>query len=298
MNNMNTKKERERFYLKKFLTATGWNAHIIRAGQDDGYDPDFFIKLNGMEVGIEMTQLFRDLKRPISGNENVMALRMGYYDNRLREPGEYFPLQDGKHFSKNWIKRVAPAATRTKVNSNDMAREGRHNKFLGRLSKKYYEIGGCPILLDLLFNNPNDFEINSCIAKFAGLIKEKACALSQNGTVEFELDEEIKAWIDRLPDTEKFNKYDRWKIVSDSVGWSKQINAAMLEDLLLSKYEKLGRYRKKANRVIVLVYADLYKNSGLMRLEGSPLKVKLGGFEAIYLYLHGNSPENSYWSVA
>lgn len=295
MNNKNTKKERERFYLEKFLAATGWNARIIRAGQDDGNDPDFFIELNGMEVGIEMTQSFKDIKRP-SGNENIIALREGFYDNRLIRPGEYFQLKDERDFSKNWMKKVTQDKS-NKRTSNDKTSESRHKKFLKFLSEEYYKIGGCPIMLMLSFNNPNEFEINNCISKFASLINEKASSLSQNGEVEFELDEEIKARVDWLPNNDEFKKYRRWKVVNDFVGLSKRIDAEMLEDLLLSKHEKLERYRKRAKRLIALLYADLNKNSGFMSLEGQLPKVKLGGFEAIYLYLHGDSPKSSYWSI-
>jgi hypothetical protein len=295
MNNKNTKKEIECFYLEKFLAATGWNVHIISAGQDDGYDPDFFINLDGGEVGVEMEKLFKDIKRP-SGNENIMALKKGFYDNRIIRPGEYFQLKDERDFSKNWMKKVTPRKS-NKRTSNAKTSESLHEKFLKLLSEEYYKIGGCPIMLTLLFKNPNEFQINNSIAKFVSIIKERASSLSHNGEVEFELDEEIKAWIDRLPDNDKFKKYDRWKVVNDSVGFSKRIKAEMLEDLLLPKYEKLEKYRKRVKRVIVLLYANLYKNSGFMRLEGQLPKVKLGGFEAIYLYLHGDSPKSSYWSI-
>lgn len=295
MNNKNTKKEKERFYLEKFLAATGWNAHIIRDGQDDGNDPDFFINLNGVEVGIEMTQLFKDLKRP-SGNENVMALKKGFYDNRLIRPGGYFQLKDESHYSSKWMKKVARNKPNKRI-SNDKISESRHNKFLKVLAKEYYEIGGCPINLVLLFKNPNEFEINNRIAEFASLIKEKASSLSQNCKVEFEIDNKIKARVDWLPNNDEFKKYKRWKVINDSVGLSKRIDTEMLEDLLLSKHKKLARYRKTVGQVIALLYADLSKNSGFMRLEGPPPKVKLGGFEAIYLYLHGDSPKSSYWSI-
>lgn len=292
---MNTKKEKERFYLEKFLAATGWNVHIIRDGQDDGNDPDFFINLDWMEVGIEMTQLFKDIKRP-SSNENVMALKKGFYDNCLIRPCEYFQLKDERDFSKNWMKKVTLGKPNKRI-SNDKTSESRHKKFLKILSEEYYKIGGCPIMLKLLFRNPNEFGINNRIATFASLIKEKAYALSQNDTVEFELDEEIKAWIVRLSDNDKFKKYDSWKIVKDSVGLLKRIDAEMLEDLLLSKYVKIEKYRKRVEQVIALLYADLYKNSGLMYLECPPPRVKLGGFEAIYLYLYGDSQNGSYWSI-
>lgn len=289
MNNKDTKKQRERFYLEEFLVAIGWSARIIRAGQDDGYDPDFFIDLEGMEVGIEMTQLFKDIKRPL-GNENIMALKKGFYDNRLIRPGEFFELKDERHFSKNWMKKVAPCKLNKRI-SNDKTSESRHGEFLKLLTKEYYKIGGCPIMVTLLFGNPNEFEINNRIVEFASLIKVKASSLSQNDPVEFEIDEEIKARIDRRPDN------DIWKIVNDSVGWSKQIDSAMLEALLLSKHKKFERYSKRAKRVIALLYVDRNKNSGFMRLEGQLPRVKLGGFEAIYLYLHGDSPKSSYWSI-
>ena len=292
---MNTKKEKERFYLEKFLAATGWNVHIIRDGQDDGNDPDFFINLDGMEVGIEMTQLFKDIKRP-SGNENVMALKKGFYDNRLIRPCEYFQLKDERDFSKNWMKKATPGKPNKRI-SNDKTSESRHKKFLKILSEEYYKIGGCPIMLKLLFRNPNEFGINNCIATFACLIKEKAYALSQNDTVEFQLDEEIKARIVRLSDNDKFKKYESWKIVKDSVGFLKRMDAEMLKNSLSPKYEKLKKYKETVERVIVLLYADRTKNSGFMHLEGQLPKVKLGGFEAIYLYLHGDSQNGSYWSI-
>lgn len=55
----NKKKKRERFYLDKFLECIGWNPSNIYDGNDSGQEPDFLIDLNGVKIGVEVTQLFK-----------------------------------------------------------------------------------------------------------------------------------------------------------------------------------------------------------------------------------------------
>lgn len=88
---MNQKKVIERFYLDSFFEKMGLLAHIVRDGDDSGNEPDFFVKINGDEIGIEITQLFKSIGRKGSTDKRTEAQHRSCL---LHVAKEYYLISD------------------------------------------------------------------------------------------------------------------------------------------------------------------------------------------------------------
>jgi hypothetical protein len=228
---MNPKKEIERFYLNSFFEKMGILARIVRDGDDSGNEPDFFVELEGDEIGVEVTQLFKSIERK---------------------------------------------------GSPDKAKEAQHRYSLLRLADEYYQISDIPINIQRLGNNIM-FE-GSSHRDVAQRLLEVAGQLGEWEVSQLMVGAGDKLRVHRLPDS--LIGYKCWEWVLGHVGFSKPINKKVLEAAVNPKYEKLEGYRRSAERIILLVYADGTWNSGMVHLDECPPTIELRGFETIYLYMH------------
>jgi hypothetical protein len=92
-------------------------------------------------------------------------------------------------------------------------------------------------------------------------------------------------WIRRLPDS--FGRYTRWRLLNDAMAWVPTLTQQHLDDIVVKKSEKLPAYRQRAPEVVLLIVADGFLASGLVRFDGG--NVERHGFDAVYLLQYPKS---------
>jgi hypothetical protein len=97
------------------------------------------------------------------------------------------------------------------------------------------------------------------------------------------LSDDTRACIRRLPLVVR--EKAAWRFIGDSVGFSRNISAGLLESRIAPKREKLQMYKTSVDRVQLLLYANRTLQSGRMHFTGQIPSVDIGGFEAAYVYL-------------
>lgn len=193
--------------------------------------------------------------------------------NDLGEP-DFFVLNKGKHIGVE-ITQLFADKKGTTTASSLKRNESLNSKRLEKLIDLYYSMQTIPIRAQFVGSSFAD------LPAIAGRLSDLANGLTEMKIERFEFGGGMIVHLRRLPMT--MSGYRQWDIVSDHVGWSARVDAAMLEAAIAPKRERLEAYRQSVDRVVLLLYADRRFGSGMIT-DIDALQADCGGFEAIYLY--------------
>ncbi len=166
--------------------------------------------------------------------------------------------------------------------SQMLAAEAEHRKFLRRLAREYYGQGGAPLRVQLLYHGQPAYGfIPSIVATLRRYRPQEAWQPTR-----FELDDlggsRAVFYLTSLPET--CQGYDRWKCVSDSIGWVRRIRSDVLAARIRSKARHLSRYRNSAERVLLLIVVDRTRSSGMLALPDTGIVVDGCGFTEVHVF--------------
>lgn len=229
------KKERERKILERFLASWNPGGRIIRDGLDDGSDPDFFVKIDGLEVGFEMTEVFKD--------------SWGRGSAKKRKEREQYQI-------------------------------------CSSIADEYYRISSIPIrvfFFDYLSGERDQVE------NMARELWDLSRSLREWEPQRVVLKSGSKVSVFRVPDTGELERYQRWTVGKNHMGWSEEVNAPFFEAVVHKKSARLTKYKTRAEKVFLLIYCDRSNESGMIHL-GDEGTFKEGlGFDGIFFFRH---PQN------
>lgn len=160
----------------------------------------------------------------------------------------------------------------TTKGSPKKAREAHSRRAMHDLARAYYRDNSAPISVQLLGRIPADDEVLRLLANETKRLRtwEQRRIDVGSGCV---------AYMRKLPDS--CRNYSTWHFASNHVGWVATIDKRLLEDIIIGKAARLGRYRKHIPDVRLLIVSDRLYNSGMARLS-APMKCHPRGFDAVY----------------
>jgi hypothetical protein len=177
------------------------------------------------------------------------------------------------------------------TDNSEMRQDESHRlSWLGRLSRDYYDAGGAPAHVQLQVD-PGYFqrlggrlplELRDRILQ---RLRARVARMDVGASLKYQLRGAphgsmlASMWIRRLP--ESFGRYSRWRLLNDAMAWVPRLMREHLDDIVEKKSEKLAAYRQRAPEVVLLVVADGFLASGLVRYDGAPVERR--GFDAVYL---------------
>lgn len=138
---------------------------------------------------------------------------------------------------------------------------------------EFYKTFSCSVKVQLYGDPGNPLELAKCIGIAANSLKEW-------GRVKVRLGNQRWMYVCRLPDD--CEKYTRWDLLSDTVGWVGTIGSDCIQKAIHSKAKKLAKYKRNLSVVDLLLVCDHTKNSGKNNF-GELEKVDTEGFDRIYL---------------
>jgi len=161
--------------------------------------------------------------------------------------------------------------------------------WMNRLARDYYDRGGKPARVQLQFE-PSYFErIRGKIPpdvreRLLERLHARVCRMARRPTLTSRLRDKNQSllatmWVRALPTS--FGRYTRWTLMNDSMAFVRRLTRQHIEDVVAEKARKLPDYRQRVPEVVLLIVADGFLASGLVRYEGG--QVNAHGFEAVYV---------------
>jgi hypothetical protein len=173
-------------------------------------------------------------------------------------------------------------------------REDESNRltWLRKLCQEHYDAGGPPINVQLQID-PGLFqcvrgrippELRERISK---RLLARASRMKDGATLKSRIRGPHRSmlatlWIRRLP--RSLDRYCRWRLLNDAMAWVPSLSHAYLDTIVAKKAQKLPAYQQRVPKVVLLMVADGFLASGLVRYQDGPVAAR--GFEAVYLLHH------------
>ncbi len=241
------KKQRERFFLEQFLAAARMPLQIVTERET----PDFLLRDDRGELGVELAELFKDRQRSSghgkleSPGKAIEAKRAAF----LRQVAKDYYAAGGRPIS---VQALLPTGLET---------AGHH---------------GRPVL-DL----PDARDVVQALLDQRP-VEGEAPASIDLGT---ELEPGAVFYVRALPDA--WGSYSRWTAVDNSVGLRRQAHLSDAQVMVDAKAAaKLAECRKISPRVVLLLHADGTRSSGMMTWADDFAPIEPRGFDEVWLYLH------------
>jgi len=165
--------------------------------------------------------------------------------------------------------------------------ESFRGRWLSEVSEKYYEKSQFPLKVQILIKS----------GELEGDPEALACELAQRSKIkigeraEFEFTASAKCnleiWFVRLPD--KFKRYNRWTFIDNHIGFSREIDEAVILNKVKKKVAKLPKYRERYSEIVLLIVLDRTYESGMFHSITDELVLPDCDFTSVYLALY---PEN------
>lgn len=130
--------------------------------------------------------------------------------------------------------------------SSLMEARGRQQRNLREIVKKYYDCGGRSVSVTFLGDLSDPETIANCLLR--------KCAGAGLGLIIIET-EKVKMWVRPLPsDQKELHQYERWQVAD--AGYLREIRVDAVELEIEKKALRLDEYRRKADRVDLLLVID------------------------------------------
>ncbi len=165
--------------------------------------------------------------------------------------------------------------------------ESLRGRWLSAVSEKYYEKSQLPLKVQILIKS----------GELEGDPEALACELAQRSNIkireraEFEFTATARCNLEirfvRLSD--KFKRYKRWTFIDNHIGFSREIDEAVILNKVKKKAAKLPKYRERYSEIVLLIVLDRTYESGMFHLIADELVLPDCGFSSVYLALY---PEN------
>lgn len=229
------------------------------------------------------------MKRPSRQQERKKAAERFQLESFIRASGfpwvidragddsgepDFFIFSDGRRIGIEITQLFADKKEVT-AGSSLKRNESLNLRQLEKLIDMYYSMQTIPIRVQFVGSSFGD------LPAIAGRLSELASGLAEMKSERFEFGGGMIAHLLRLPPSMSGSR--RWDIVSDHIGWSVRVSAAMLEGAIAPKRERLKNYRQSEEQVILLLYSDRLFASGMIT-DIDALEADVDGFAAVYLY--------------
>jgi hypothetical protein len=165
--------------------------------------------------------------------------------------------------------------------------ESIRGKWLSEVSEKYYEKSQLPLSVKILIKSGKlECDPNALAHELA-----QRSNLEIYEKTEFEFTAaancKLKMWIVRLPD--KFKRCNLWTFIDNHIGFSREIDEAVILNKVKKKAAKLPKYKERYSKIVLLIVLDRTYESGMFHQITEELVLPDCGFSSVYLALY---PEN------
>jgi hypothetical protein len=147
------------------------------------------------------------------------------------------------------------------------------------LAEQYYAAGGRPITAQVLGNLSK-----ADIEQTAQRMSAGAPLLPWDSTA-FHLNE-MQVYMTTLPSS--LDRYSRWTVVGDHVGWAREITRDELQAAVERKKRNLALYKAKYSDIDLLLVADRIFNSGRL-VQADGITIDNPGFRNVYFMSYPES---------
>lgn len=147
------------------------------------------------------------------------------------------------------------------------------------LAAQYYAAGGRPITAQVLGNLSN-----ADIEQVAQLMSARAPSSPWDSTA-FHINE-MQVYMTALPSS--LDRYSRWTVVGDHVGWAQKITRDELQAAVDQKKGNLALYKAKYSDIDLLLVADRISNSGRL-VQADGITIDNPGFRSVYFLSYPES---------
>lgn len=159
--------------------------------------------------------------------------------------------------------------------------EKRRARWLREVADEYYSAGGQPVLVKALWADGLEVLPSPDLASRFIHTRE---SLSDWMRAQMFISPAESYYLTALP--EAAGEYSRWSCIGDIVGWIRPVSEGELATKIRSKSAKLPAYRRKVDRMVLLIVADRLTNAGRWCLTPSFTPIDGGGFDEVHLLLH------------
>jgi hypothetical protein len=171
--------------------------------------------------------------------------------------------------------------------------ETHHGRWLVELARDYYaEPDATPALVNIQFQ-PGYFERirgrvpaevrEQVLRQLRQAAMSGVLLVQQTVEVRDELESLLAMlWVTALPASEA--GYSRWRLLNDAIGFVCALSREHVEAIVAKKAARLVDYQRRVQEVVLLLVADSFQVSGMMRYESEPVPGR--GFSAVYLLHH------------
>jgi len=164
--------------------------------------------------------------------------------------------------------------------------------WMDQFSREYYDGGGLPAQVQVQFE-PSFFErVRGKIPpelrqRLLERLRARVRRMAPRATLTSRVRDRKQGllatmWVMALPTS--LGRYRRWTLMNDAMAFVRGLARQHIQDIVVEKAQKLPLYRQRVPRVMLLIVADGFLASGLVRYEGG--QVDAQGFEAVYLLLY------------
>jgi hypothetical protein len=146
------------------------------------------------------------------------------------------------------------------------------------VARRYYEAGGTPLYLKIL-GRLSRSSLDEVVQKLLSLAPDNAVSEFPSIDVVDKV-AGVKLFLKRLPAS--FKRYSRWTLLTDQVGWVREVTIDDLQHAIEKKASRLRLYRDRYERTILLLVANRRFRSGKIRAPARTVPVENLGFSSIY----------------
>jgi|WetSurMetagenome_2_1015567.scaffolds.fasta_scaffold67703_2 hypothetical protein len=169
--------------------------------------------------------------------------------------------------------------TNGRAGSPAKAAASRRAKYLKGLASAYYRTGGLPLLVKATLPHRPDYDVEALSRR---LQVERADEPWDRTS--FVLSPSTKFHLTALP--AEAGIYNRWLCINNSLGWVGRLDSKLLASRIQAKAAKISEYRKKAERIGLLLVVDGTCESGMLQWPADEPPPDPEGFDLVYLYIH------------
>jgi hypothetical protein len=227
-----------------------------------------------------------------------------YLDAFLKAAGwanEAEVLDDGE--APDFILRVGPRVLGVEVTQvfSDQATgssrmredEAHHSRWVVELATDYYAVPGqTPVRVQVQFEPGYFLRIKGRVPtavreQVLRELREAATSLDPWEQLTVEVRDERESllatlWVTALPAS--MAGYSRWPLLNDAIGFVRKLSREHVDSIIVKKAARIVGYQRRVQEVVLLLVADSFLVSGMMRYESEPVPAR--GFSAVYLLHH------------
>lgn len=156
--------------------------------------------------------------------------------------------------------------------------ESDHRALVRAVARRYYDAGGTPLYVKIL-GRLSRSSLDEVVQTLLSLTLNYAVSEPPSNDVVAKV-AGVKLFLKPLPAS--FENYSRWVLLTDQVGWVREVTIDDLQQAIEKKASRLRSYRDRYERTILLLVANRRFRSGKIGAPASTMPVDNPGFSSIY----------------